>query len=265
MQPNPTRVVLIALATVLGVCVMLAIAPVQDPLDVDLASRLDAPSASHWLGTDELGRDVLSRVVRGTALTISIAVGALVTSLAVGVLLGAVAGYYYKKWPDRLISWVGDFLMSVPFLVVIVAVLSVTGPGLAKAYLVLAAIIWVGPARIVRSEVIRTLPLAYVSAERVIGTPEWRILLVTVMPACLDSAVLFAISYLPEIVALEAGLSFLGLGVQPPDPSLGKMIFDGVGYLGVAWWLALFPAGALLLVVAGIQAASWYARLHRLG
>ena len=263
MARDATLFVLLALGLVAVACLLLAVLPVQDPVAIDVGQRFYPPSSAHWFGTDELGRDVLSRVVRGAALTISIALAALVTSFAVGVILGAIAGYYYKRWPDQLFCWVSDFLVSIPFLVVIVAILSVAGPGLGKAYLVLTAIIWVGPARIVRSEVIRTLPLAYVSAERAIGTPEWRILLVTVVPGCLDDAVLFSISYLPEVVALEAGLSFLGLGVQPPEPSLGKMIFDGVAYLRAAWWLALFPAGALLLVVTGIQASAWYARRRR--
>jgi peptide/nickel transport system permease protein len=260
MQPNITRHVLLALVMLTGVCLMLPWLPTQDPLAVMLAERFALPGMAHWFGTDELGRDLFSRVVHGAALTVSISIAALLSSLAIGVMLGALAGYYYNRWPDRLFSWVADFLVSVPFLIVIAAVLSLTGPGLGKAYLVLTAIIWVSPARIVRAEVIKTLPLDYVLAERAIGNPEWRILFITVMPACVDAAILFSVGYLPEIIALEAGLSFLGLGVQPPQPSLGKMIFDGITYLGAAWWVAIIPAAALFLIVTGVQAVAWYAR-----
>jgi peptide/nickel transport system permease protein len=159
-----------------------------------------------------------------------------------------------------MFSWLADFLVSVPFLIVIAAVLSLTGPGLEKAYVVLTAIIWVSPARIVRAEVIKTLPLEYVSAERALGNPGWRILFITVVPACVDAAILFSVGYLPEIIALEAGLSFLGLGVQPPQPSLGKMIFDGMTYIGSAWWVAFVPAATLFAIVTGVQAVAWYAR-----
>ncbi len=260
MQPDTTRGVLLALTVVIGICLMLPLLPTQDPLAITMGERFSPPSSTHWFGTDDLGRDLFSRVSRGSALTVGVSVIALLSSLTIGILLGAVAGYFYNRWPDRLFSWMADLLVSVPFLIVIAAVLSLTGPGLAKAYVVLTAIIWVGPARIVRAEVIKTLPLDYVSADRALGNPGWRILFVTVVPACLDAAILFSVGYLPEVIALEAGLSFIGLGVQPPHPSLGKMIFDGMTYISSAWWMALVPAAALFAVVTGVQAVAWYAR-----
>lgn len=255
---GPWRTVL-GLMVLGGICLVLPSLSTQDPLAVNMGQRLAAPSADHWLGTDELGRDLLSRVLSGTALTVGVSLAALFTSLLIGVVLGAVAGFYYGNWPDRLFMWIADLLVSVPFLIVIAAVLSVTGAGLWKAYAVLTAIIWVSPARIVRAEVIKTATLDYVSAERALGTPEWKILLVTLIPACMNAAIVFAIGYLPEIIALEAGLSFLGLGVQPPQPSLGKMIFDGLNYIGAAWWMVVVPAAALffiVLVVRGIEGAA---------
>ena len=260
MRTESTRAVLAALAILVGVSMLLPLTPTQDPLAVVVGERFMPPSATHWFGTDELGRDLFSRVVQGTAITVGVSVAALLSSLAVGVLLGALAGFFYSRWPDRLFSWVADFLTSVPFLIVIAAALSLTGPGLGKAYLVLTAIIWVSPARIVRAEVIKTMPLDYVSADRVLGNPGWRVLFITVIPACVDAAIVFSVGYLPEIIALEAGLSFLGLGVQPPQPSLGKMIFDGMTYMGSAWWLALVPAAALFFVVTAVQAVAWYGR-----
>lgn len=252
------------LVTVLAVLAILAlllpwIAP-HDPLAVSIEGRLTPPDGAHWLGTDELGRDVLSRVLHGAALTVSVSIAALLTSLVIGVILGAGAGYFYNRWPDHVFRWVTDFTMAVPFIILIASVLSLTGPGVLKAYAVLAAIIWVSPARIVRAEVIKTLPLDYVLAERSIGTPEWQVLFFTVVPACFKTALIFSVGYLPEIIALEAGLSFLGLGVQPPHPGLGKMIFDGINFVSSAWWIAVSPAATLFLVVVGVQLAAWTTR-----
>lgn len=260
MRDNVTRQMITALIALVVLCLLLAITPTQDPLKVAFDDRLAAPNVGHWLGTDDLGRDMLSRVVKGAALTISVSIAALLSSLAIGVVIGAGAGYFYKSWPDRVFCWVADFVTAVPFVVLIASLLSLTGPGVLKAYIVLTGIIWVSPARIVRAEVIKTLPLEYVLAERALGAPEWRILFFTVTPACVSTAVLFSVGYLPEIIALEAGLSFLGLGVQPPQPSLGKMIFDGIGHIGSAWWIAVFPAATLFFIVLAVQSVAWGAR-----
>lgn len=257
MPDSSSRTILIVLCAITALFIALPRFSTYDPIAVSMVERLLPPDPAHWLGTDDLGRDLLSRVLHGAALTLSVSVTALLSSLFIGALLGAAAGYYYSRWPDNLFCWVADFVTSLPFLLVIAAVLSVVGPGLVKAYAILTAIMWTNPARIVRSEVIRTLPLDYVKAERAMGTPEWKILLITVLPACIDSAVLFSVGYLPEIIALEAGLSFLGLGVQPPQPSLGKMIFDSVPFIGAASWLALSPAAALFLIVFIVQAVAW--------
>jgi len=147
-----------------------------------------------------------------------------------------------------------DLLSAVPFLLIIVGILAVIGPGLGKAYAVLAGVVWVHPARIVRIEVARALTESYVLSARASGITEARILVRSVLPGCLDAAMLFFVAYLPEIIALEAGLSFLGLGVQPPAPGIGKMIFDGVAYLSAAWWMAVFPAAALFAIVLAVQA-----------
>ena len=260
MRLDTSNSALLALVILIVICLLLPLFPTQDPLAIAIEKRFVAPNSTNWFGTDDLGRDLLSRVIRGTALTVGISAAALLSSLVIGVLLGSVAGYNYNRWPDRVFSWVADFLISVPFLVVIAAVLSLGEPGLGKAYVVLTAIMWVGPARIVRAEVIKTMSLDYVSAERALGNTGWRILFITIVPACVDAAILYSIGYLPEIIAIEAGLSFLGLGVQPPQPSLGKMIFDGMTYLGSAWWIVVSPAAALFVVVTGVQVVAWYAR-----
>lgn len=227
--------------------------PLQDPLSTNMVERLAGPSWDHVFGTDELGRDLLSRTVHGFSTTVLISVGAMLSSLALGIALGAVAGYAANRLADRVFIWIVNLLMSLPFLLVMAAVLSLTRPTIGKAYAILAGIMWVYPARIVRAEVMRTKTLPYVEASRALGSPEWRIIAKTILPACTSSALTFSLSYLPEIIGLEAGLSFLGLGVQPPDPGLGKMIFDGLSYLYSAWWTALFPAATLFLAVLAVN------------
>lgn len=225
----------------------------QSPVEMQLDDSLMEPSATHLFGTDELGRDVLSRVLHGFATTVTVSLAALVSSLFIGVTIGAVTGYYYETWVDKLVGWLINLIISLPFLLIIASILSLTRPTIEKAYLILTAIMWVNPARIVRAEVLKTMNLDYVTASRALGSPEWRILGKTILPGCLEAAVIFSVSYLPELVALEAGLSFLGLGVQPPDPGLGKMIFEGLNYIYSAWWITFFPGAALCILVLVIN------------
>ena len=132
--------------------------------------------------------------------------------------------------------------------------MSLMKPNIFNAYLILSLIIWVNSARIVRAEVAATKNLVYVTALRAYGASETHILLRAIMPGCMQSAIIFSVSYFPEIIGLEAALSFLGLGVQPPYPGLGKMIFDGLNYIHSAWWLSFFPAAFLFLLVLLINA-----------
>ena len=232
----------------------------QDPVGIDLNERLMAPSGAHLFGTDDLGRDVLSRVLHGFSTTVMVSLAALVSALGIGIFLGSLAGYFYKHWVDWGFNWFASLIMSIPFLLIMASILSLTTPTIGKAYLILAGIMWVNTARLVRVEVIKRMPLDYVTAARALGGTEWNIVVKDVLPACTQSAVLFSISYLPEIIALEAGLSFLGLGVQPPDPGLGKMIFDGLNYIYAAPWIALFPAAALFVLVLFVNVLLWNVR-----
>ncbi|MEQ1779411.1 MAG: ABC transporter permease [Nitrosomonas sp.] len=235
----------------LCVCIifLFPIIPSQDPLAINLDNKLLAPSAHYMLGTDELGRDLLSRLLVGVSSTLSVSLAALIVSAFFGIVMGALAGYYHRRWFDTLFVGITNFLSSLPALLIVAAVLGVWGSSLVKAYVVLTALMWVAPARIMRAEVIREARLDYVSATRAMGASDRYIIFKSILPNCMSGALLFSMSYFPEIIALEAGLSFLGFGIQPPQPSLGRMIFDGVGQLYAAWWMALFPALALTLIV----------------
>jgi peptide/nickel transport system permease protein len=221
----------------------------QDPLAIDLTQRLKAPSFDHIFGTDELGRDLYSRTIKGFATTVTISFVAFLTAFVVGTLIGALAGHYHGSLADHLFEWVVTIIFSIPFLLIIAAVLSVIGKNLLNAYVVMSAVMWVTSARIVRTGTIKISSALFVTAERAYGKSRFGILLKTTMPISVPPAFIFAFGYFPEIVGLEAGLSFLGLGVQPPNPGLGKMIFDSLTYMNVAWWYAMFPALGLFLVV----------------
>ncbi len=224
--------------------------PLSDPLQISLDRRLLPPgSPDSPLGTDELGRDLLSRMLHGLSTTLWVSVAAIVSSLFLGIFLGALAGVFQEGLVDRLLSWGADLILSLPFLLLVAAALTVAQPSLPKAYGVLAGILWIHPFRIVRGEVVRRRSWGYVLAARSLGLSGWQILWRKLVPPALTPAATVAYTYLPEVVVLEAGLSFFGLGVQPPRPGLGKMLFDGLPQLYAAWWLSVFPAAILFVLV----------------
>ncbi len=237
------------LVLLLGFGYMARYLPGNDPLAIDLHNRLSSPDSVHFFGTDELGRDIFARVLTGFGNTVAVAVFAFVTSFIIGVIAGGVAGYYYDTLIDRIFNWVVSIIYSIPFLLTIIAFSSVMERNILNAYLVLTMIIWAGPARIVRAGVIKAASSDFVTMERALGKSEVSILFKSLVPFSLQPAFIFSFKYFPEIVGLEAGLTFLGLGIQPPHPGLGKMIFDGSGYLYTAWWYAFFPAITLFLLV----------------
>jgi peptide/nickel transport system permease protein len=248
----------IACISVIAVAAICAPLFVQvDPNQIDLSQRLSAPGISAWFGTDELGRDLFSRTVHGLALSLGLSLLVTVTATSLGIAIGAMAGWFYKTLIDKAFNWVTSTLSAIPFLLVMAAALSLVNPSLTHAYMVLAGLLWVGPARLCRAEVIRTKPLGFVVAARALGVSNWRILLRHVLPGCIQAPLIHAMTYLPEVIALEAALSFLGLGAQPPQASLGRMVFDGLNHLGSNWWLSVFPVLSLAFVVALIRSATW--------
>lgn len=257
---KPDRALLRPIAGVAAIAIAATVAPwfVQvDPNHVDLSDRLSAPGTSAWFGTDELGRDVFSRNTHGLALSLGLSLLVTVTATAAGIAVGATAGWFYQTWIDKTFNWIASALSAVPFLLVMAAALSLVEPSLVNAYIVLAGLLWVGPARLCRAEVIRTMPLSFVLAARALGASDWHIFRVHVLPSCTRVPVINAMTYLPEVIALEAALSFLGLGAQPPQASLGRMVYDGLNHLGSNWWLSVFPALSLAFVVTLVRVATW--------
>ncbi len=219
----------------------------HDPLLQDLAAALRAPSAAHWCGTDEYGRDVFSRLVFGARTTLYIV--ALVTLVVgpVGLAVGTVAGYF-GGWVDSLFMRITDIFISFPSLVLALAFVAALGPGLEHAVIAIALTSWPPIARLARAET-RTLRQAdFVAAVQLQGAGAARILLRHVAPLCVSSVLVRLTMNMAGIILTAAGLGFLGLGAQPPDPEWGAMISAGRRYMMECWWLVAMPGAAIMLV-----------------
>jgi len=219
-----------------------------DPYRVDLARILEPPAPGAWLGTDELGRPVLDRVLTGARVSLGIGVAVVAVSAFVGVSVGLIAGYF-GGWVDRVIGRVIDIFLAFPGILLAIALAAVLGPGLLNAALALAAMGWVGFARLARAQALSLRSREHVVAARALGTGHLAIMRRHLLPLMVAPVLVEASFGLAGVIVAEAGLSFLGLGVQPPGTSWGSMIRDGVRYMLVAPHLVLAPGLALSLVV----------------
>lgn len=253
-----------AALAVLGFLLLAAFAPLiapQDPAATDLMRRLQPPAwmeDGEWgfpLGCDALGRDILSRIIFGAR--VSIFVGVIVVAIAtmIGIAAGLVCGYF-RGWTDRLVSGLVDILLGFPYLIFAVGLMAMMGPGLLNMVLALAYKEWVVPCRVVRGETLAARETEYVEAARSIGLPSWAILWHEILPNILSPVIVVASVRIAQVIILEASLSFLGLGVQPPTPSWGSMVADGRGFILDAWWVSTFPGLAILLLVLSINVVS---------
>jgi peptide/nickel transport system permease protein len=255
------RVALLGLVIVAGSIVLAVVAPAlapSDPVRNDLLERLVPPmwmeggSGRHPLGTDTLGRDVVSRLLYGARVSLMVGFSAVVVAGALGLLLGLVSGYYGGRLDDLLMR-VGDVQLAFPALVLAIAVLAVVGSGLLNIVLVLGVTGWVTYARIARGETLSLRHREFVEGARALGAGDAAILWRHVLPNVLPSITVVATFSVARTIIAEASLSFLGLGLPPPAPSWGAMLDEGRNYLTTGWWLALFPGLAILAVVLGIN------------
>lgn len=230
-------------------------APWLAPYDAfrqDTRARLEPPSAQHVLGTDELGRDVLSRVIYGSRPSLMVAVMAVVVSLLVGVTLGAVAGYA-GGLTDNLIMRVVDVFLALPAIVLAIALVAVLGGSLWNVVIALGATGWVQYARIVRGLVLSLKEHEHVTAVRALGASSSRIIVRHLLPNTASAIIVVATLSLAHMIVAEASLSFLGLGVPPPEPTWGGMLNTGRRFLRVAFHLSIFPGLAIMITVLGIN------------
>ncbi|MBI4521403.1 MAG: ABC transporter permease [Gemmatimonadetes bacterium] len=225
------------------------LAPYNPLVPGDLASeRLLSPSGSHWLGTDHFGRDVLSRILYGARISLTIGFVAVGISITIGTLLGAVSGYVGGR-ADAIIMRFVDMIISFPSLVLLITVVALFTPSIFLIVAVLGLTQWPGTARIVRGEVLSLKERDFVQAARALGYSRRRIVLRHLIPNALAPVIVTATLGIGNVIVLEAGLSFLGFGVQPPTPSWGTMVADGRVYLLNAWWLATCPGLAIVFTV----------------
>lgn len=249
-------------ATLLVVLVLLAVfgpwLDLPDPTRTNLRARMVGPTitwfslGAHPLGTDQLGRDILSRIVAGSRVTLMVAGAAVLLGGVLGTLLGLISGYF-GGWVDRILMRLVDIQLALPLMLLALMVVAALGPSLRNLIGVLALVSWVRYARIVRGQVLAVREREFVQSARAIGASHSRIILRHILPNVLTPALVVATLELARVIVLEAGLSFLGLGIQPPDPSWGRMLADGRTYISSAWWIITFPGLALMLTVLAVN------------
>ncbi len=259
LRANRTAVAGFVILAIIMVSSVLAnvLAP-ADPLRQSLSDRLLPPawlpggSAAHLLGTDQLGRDILSRILYGGR--VSLLVGLLGAAIAaiVGVLLGLIAGYY-EGFGDRVIMRVANIQLAFPFILLAITVVAVLGPGLENVIVALGLSNWVGFARMARTQVLQIKTREFVLAARATGAKDRRILFRHVLPSAASPLIVLASFSVAQMIILEAALSFLGLGVPPTTPTWGGMLADSRDYLSLAWWLAAFPGLVLMATVLSVN------------
>lgn len=223
-----------------------------DPLATDLPNRLQAPSAEHLFGTDAHGRDILSRIIYGTRISIQVGIIAVGISLVFGTFLGAVSGYFGGKL-DLVIMRFIDIMMAFPYILLAIAITAMLGPGLTNAMIAIGIVGIPIYARVIRGVVLSVKEMEYIEAAKVSGCSNFRIIFRHVLPNCLAPLVVQATLGVGTAILDAAGLGFLGLGAQPPHPEWGIMLNQGKEVMQIAPWVIMFPGAAILLVVLGFN------------
>jgi peptide/nickel transport system permease protein len=216
--------------------------------DVDVPNALRAPSGAHWFGTDELGRDVLSRVLVAIQASMEVAVMSVAFALVVGATIGIVAGYR-GGWIDTVFMRVVDVMFAFPVLLLALAIVAILGPGATTTTLAIGVVYTPIFARVARASTLSVRVEPFVQVSRTMGTGHAYILLRHILPNIAGPMIVQTSLSLAFAILSEAALSFLGLGIQPPRPSLGRMIFDSQGFVTLAWWMAVFPGAAIFVIV----------------
>ena len=222
----------------------------RDPGAIDIALRLQAPSLDHPLGTDDLGRDVLARILYGARISLLVGFVAVGIATFIGILLGALAGFY-GRWIDSLIMRFVDIMLCFPSFFLILAVIAFLEPSIWNIMIIIGLTSWMGVARLVRAEFLSLRERDFVLAARAIGARDTRIIFRHILPNAISPVLVSATLGVAGAILTESALSFLGIGVQPPTPSWGNMLIAGKQTLGTAWWLSVFPGLAILLTVLG--------------
>lgn len=222
------------------------------PLDIDPTSIRQGPSAAHWFGTDNLGRDIFARVAYGAGVSLRVGIFSLLMSLVLGVLVGASAGMFGGRI-DAVLMRLTDLSLAIPNLVAATALVTVLGRGETTVWLVLGMLGWMSVARILRASIASIRNSDFVAAAKLAGCPMHRLILVHVLPNSIQPVVVFSFNLVGLAILAEASLSFLGLGIEPPLPSWGLMVAEGRSFLATSPHLILFPSAALAITIAGFS------------
>lgn len=220
--------------------------------EINVVNQLQPPSTEHWFGTDELGRDVFSRVIIAARVSVEVSLVSVALALIAGVSIGLLSGYF-GKWVDIVGMRSMDVIFSFPVVLLALAIVAMLGPGIVPAMIAIGVVYTPYFARITRASVLGVREETYIRAARSIGAGDVRILRLHVLPNVMAPIIVQTSLSLAFAILTEAALSFLGLGVQPPQPSWGRMLFDGRGFLSEAWWMAVFPGLAILLTVLALN------------
>jgi peptide/nickel transport system permease protein len=224
----------------------------QNPLDYSADRMLLPPSAVHLFGTDHLGRDIFSRVIWGTRIDLMMGIVSVITPFVVGTLIGLAAGYY-GGLVDSLMMRACDIFMAFPFTLIVIVVVTITGPSITNLFIAMWLVSWMHYARLVRGEVLVAKNAEYVQAAKVLGYTDLRILLRHLLPNVISGCVVYAAADVVMCMLAGASMSFLGLGIQPPTPEWGAIIESGRAYISNAWWIAAFPGLFLALTGTGFS------------
>lgn len=250
---NPLGMVGLLIVIALLACAALApLLATHDPYLPVLADRLAAPGAQYWFGADELGRDIYSRLIYGSRLTLLIVGLVIVTSAPVGLVIGAVAGNY-GGWIDRIFMRITDVFLAIPKLLLALAFVAALGPGIVNAALAITLTAWPPYARLARAEAMVVRNSDYVNAIRLAGASDFHIIVFHIMPMCMSSVIVRMTFDMAGIILTAAGLGFIGLGAQPPLPEWGAMISTGRKFIFDQWWVATVPGIAIFVVSLGFN------------
>jgi peptide/nickel transport system permease protein len=234
---------------------MAIVAPLICPFDpsvIDQNNLLMPPSARHLLGTDMLGRDLLTRIIYGARISLSIGLIAVGISVAIGLIFGSISGFYGGLIDSAIMRFV-DIMLCFPTFYLILAVAAILGPSIFNIMIIIGLTSWMGSARLIRGEILSLKEREFIQAERAIGASNFRIIVRHLIPNAIGPVLVNATLGIAGAILVESGLSFLGLGVQPPTPSWGNILIESKSTLGVAWWITVFPGFAILITILGFN------------
>jgi peptide/nickel transport system permease protein len=246
------RLAVVGAAIVLGMFLLAVLAPLvgRDPGAIDIVNSLRSPDWDYPLGTDDLGRDVLARILYGARISLLVGFVAVGIATSIGIVLGALAGYY-GRWIDAILMRFVDIMLCFPTFFLILAVIAFLEPSIWNIMIIIGLTSWMGVARLVRAEFLSLRERDFVQAAKALGARDARVIFHHILPNALSPVLVSATLGVAGAILTESALSFLGIGVQPPTPSWGNMLIVGKQTLGTAWWLSAFPGLAILITVLG--------------